>query len=195
MASISLKYKSKNGNLTAPGDVDPGAMIPIATATGTGSSGTITFSSIPDTYQHLQLRIRARSSRAAASDFIIVQLNSDTGSNYAHHQLEGDGATASASGVATTERIFIGRAPGTSVTDTNITGVSIVDIYDYVSTTKNKTTRALYGYDANGSGYTTLGSGLWQNTSAISSISVKLNIGNFLTSTTVALYGIKRAGA
>jgi hypothetical protein len=170
-----------------------GSFESIATATGTGSSGTITFTSIPSTYKHLQLRIRARSSRAATSDFIIVQFNSDTGSNYAHHQLEGDGATASASGAATQANAYVGRAPGTSVADTNIMGVSIVDIHDYASTTKNKTTRAAYGFDANGSGYSTLGSGLWQNTSAISTVSVKLNIGNFLTSSTIALYGIKGA--
>ena len=47
MASISLKYKSKQGTLTAPGDVDLGAMIPLMTTTvGSGGSSTITFSSI-----------------------------------------------------------------------------------------------------------------------------------------------------
>ena len=47
MASISLKNKSKSGNLTAPGDVDPGAMIPIATSTVSSATATVTFSSIP----------------------------------------------------------------------------------------------------------------------------------------------------
>ena len=51
MASISLKYKSKSGNLTAPGDVDLGAMIPLMTATPSGT-GTVTFSNIPQSYEH-----------------------------------------------------------------------------------------------------------------------------------------------
>ena len=47
MGAISLKYKSKSGNLTAPGDVDPGAMIPIATTALTTTAANITFSNIP----------------------------------------------------------------------------------------------------------------------------------------------------
>ena len=35
----------------------PSSYESIASATGTGSSGTITFSSIPSTYQSLQLRV------------------------------------------------------------------------------------------------------------------------------------------
>ena len=57
MASISLKNKSKSGNLTAPGDVDPGAMIPLMTTTVGTAVSAVTFSDIPQAYEHLQIRI------------------------------------------------------------------------------------------------------------------------------------------
>ena len=100
MASISLKYKSKQGNLTAPGDVDPGAMIPIATVNGTGSSSTLTFSSIPQNYEHLQIRGIAS---VGDMDDVIIQFNSDTGSNYSWHMIVGNGSSVAAySGTSTT---------------------------------------------------------------------------------------------
>jgi len=43
------------GNFAASGSI-PGSYEYIATATGTGSSPTITFSSIPQGYTHLQIR-------------------------------------------------------------------------------------------------------------------------------------------
>lgn len=166
----------------------------IATATGTGSSGTITFSSIPSTYQHLQIRWVCRSSRVSTDDGINLQFNSDTGSNYVRHQLFGDGATASASGGATQTNIPVGVATAASVAS-NIMGVGILDIHDYASTSKYKTIRSLSGDDQNNTnGIIYLRSGLWQSTNAISSISlISSSSSNWTTQTTFALYGIKGA--
>ena len=78
----------------------------IASATGTGSSGTITFSSIPGTYQHLQIRINSRNDSTDGAT-TTMRFNGDTGSNYARHYLYGDGATVSASGNATTTSMWV----------------------------------------------------------------------------------------
>lgn len=165
----------------------------IATATGTGSSGTITFSSIPSTYQHLQIRVMTRSSSTGRN--IQVRFNSDTGSNYAQHNLRGNGSTAAAAGSASTTEIEAGWI-ATSADATNVMGVSLIDVHDYASTTKNKTLRAISGLDNNG-GTTNeriyLYSGLWMNTAAINSISLISNSGNWTTASTFALYGIKGA--
>jgi len=56
-----------------------GAYESIATTTVSTSVSSITFSSIPATYTHLQLRWIARSDRAAAQDFVDIRLNSDRG--------------------------------------------------------------------------------------------------------------------
>ena len=165
----------------------------IATATGTGSSGTITFSSIPSTYASLQIRVMTRSSSTGRN--IQVRFNSDTGANYVQHNMRGNGATAAAaSGVSVTE-IEAGWI-ATSADSTNVMGVSLIDVHDYASTTKNKTLRAISGLDNNG-GTTNeriyLYSGLWMNTAAINSISLISNSGNWTTSSVFSLYGIKGA--
>jgi hypothetical protein len=159
----------------------------IATATGTGSSGTITFSSIPSTYASLHIRMFSKDSSNNQNG---IRFNSDSGSNYATHWLLGDGSTASAAALTSTNRVsYIGQSVGT----TSIGGVSIIDVHDYASSTKNKTVRALTGWDTNGSGEIRLTSGLWLNTAAVTSLSI-INLGdNFATSTVISLYGIKGA--
>lgn len=160
----------------------------IATATGTGSSGTITFSSIPSTYQHLQVRWIAKDN--IGSEFISVRLNGDTGANYARHGLRGNGATVGATGNASQTSFYgFGISNGTNTTYQN---VGIFDLHDYASSTKYKTARVISGVDGNGTGEIDLISGLYMSTSAITSISFIMTGGaNFDTTTKFALYGIK----
>lgn len=156
----------------------------IATANGTGSSASVTFSSIPGTFKHLQIRTLANDALGSQINMIF---NADTGSNYARHRLYGDGTTVAASGTATTTNMFnMAFATGTA----NIYGSSIIDIVDYASTTKYKTARSLMGWDLNGSGNLYLTSGLWMNTAAITSITLTAS-GTLTTASTFALYGIK----
>lgn len=167
----------------------------IASATGTGSSGTITFSSIPSTYTSLQIRGTFRTDAAGTSATVLnLIFNSDTTTAGAYHYLKGDGATATAGGAsATTSYGQVNDIVTRASTGTNIIGIGIIDIQDYASTTRNKTVRSAVGYDANGSGVVNLMSNLWPSTSAINSISLTLNSGNWTTATTIALYGIKGA--
>ena len=180
-----------NGSVRGYGGYLPlgpsGAFESIASATGTGSSGTITFSSIPSTYQSLQIRFFAR--KTTGTDRIRLQFNSDTGSNYAWHFLRGDGAVSAAGGATQTLIDYCGY--GLSTTD--IGGVGIIDIHDYASTTRYKTVRTFNAYDLNAAGELYISSGLWMSTSAISSITITLQAGNFATTSTFALYGIKGA--
>jgi len=163
----------------------------IASATGTGSSTTITFSSIPSTYASLQIRIIGRSDSAASAGSITVYANNDTtATNYTRHRLSCDGATVTAFGAASTST-QLGRVTAASAT-ANIMGVTIIDIIDYASSTKNKTFRSFSGHDQNGSGDVWLTSGLWMNTAAINRIDLVIG-GNWTTQTSIALYGIKGA--
>jgi len=153
----------------------------IATATGTGSSGTITFSSIPSTYKHLQIRMFALTS--AASDVYW-----STPSTSYNHTLYGNGTTAAANASAGLTYLMWSAQP----TDTYPL-VGIIDIHDYASTTKTKTIRMFNGIDKNGSGDVILESALRNSTSAISSISIVASTSNFTTNAKFALYGIKGA--
>lgn len=166
----------------------------IASATGTGSSGTITFSSIPSTYTSLQIRAMYKDvTNQGQWCQYNLRFNSDTGSNYWTHYLAGDGSAASASGFSST-RISIRYSGADSSPSADTVGVSIIDIHDYASSTRNKTVRALAGVDTNSAdGGIALSSGLWLSTSAITSITVSAALSNFTANSVFALYGIKGA--
>jgi hypothetical protein len=172
---------------------DPGAFVSIATVTSSGGVATLSFTSIPSTYVALQIRggnLQSENGTTGTYGF-GVQFNSDTGANYAYHNLTGDGATAGAGGgTAVTSANPIARYTRNSET---AKGVAIFDIHNYASTTQNKTIRSLSGCDMNGAGFIYGGaSGLWLNTAAITSITF-LGNGNWKTGSTFALYGIKGA--
>ena len=160
----------------------------IATANGTGSSGVITFTSIPNTYQHLQLRWIAKST--GSGSYSWINLNNDTSTNYADHYLYGDGASALAGADTGTSKINLYGSVSTS-TATNVYTAHVVDILDYANSNKYKTVRAFGGQDNNGSGTIFLSSGLWQITTAVSAITITANTANFSTASQFALYGIK----
>ena len=161
----------------------------IATATGTGASGTITFSSIPATFTHLQIRYLNTPSSAT---YFRVTVNGITGTSYAWHALVGNGSNPvqATGGASAGETYTLGFFSNIGTTYPN---ASIIDILDYASTTKNKTFRFFSGYDANGTGEIAVASGLFNSTNAITSVSIQTGSGNFATSSTFALYGIKAA--
>lgn len=160
----------------------------IATVTvGSGDAQTVTFSSIPSTYTHLQIRGFARSATATQLD---TTFNSDTGSNYSWHSLLGYGTGTEASGNANQSCITMEA----TTEATSVFAAYIIDILDYANTNKYKTTRNLAGFDSNGAGRVSINSGSWRNTSAITSITLTArgtNSYRFTQYTQFALYGIK----
>ena len=165
----------------------------IATVTvGSGGASVMTFSSIPSTYKHLQIRIFSRESLGTATGGIYAQMNSDTGNNYTWHRLYGDGITANAGGSSTGQPSSLAGITSTTNGSANVFVASIVDILDYTNTSKNKTIRSLTGFDYNGSGYVGLHSGSWMSTSAVTTIDIKPDSGqNWQQYTVASLYGIK----
>jgi hypothetical protein len=164
----------------------------IATATGTGSAGNLSFTSIPSTFKHLQIRYIARDTGAIDFTNFYARVNNDSGNNYARHRLVGDGSTATASGQATENQYMVGEATGASASS-GIMGVGIIDILDYASTSKYKTIRHFTGANLNGSGEVHIQSALWMSTSAITQLNFIPPSSGWATTTTFALYGIKEA--
>lgn len=160
------------------------------TTVGAGGSAYIDFTSIPSTYQHLQLRVIQRSTYAATFVGTDLRFNSDTGANYAFHYVLGGGSSASAAGYSSMTAIDSATMPAASITS-GVFGAAVIDILDYANTSKNKTVRVLGGVDTNGDGNIALWSGLWNSTSAITSIRYYAGAGNLAQYTQVALYGIK----
>lgn len=161
----------------------------IASATGTGSSGTITFSSIPQTYQHLQIRFIFAT--ATAGQNLAVRMNSDSGSNYAYHFYGSNGSATFRGAASSMTEIKLSNFQQGS--DTAYPTGGIIDIYDYASTAKTKVLRAFTGIDKNSAGDVALSSGLWNSTSAITRLDFITTITAFKTISTISLYGIKGA--
>jgi hypothetical protein len=163
----------------------------IATTTIGSDTSNVTFSSIPSTFTHLQLRIIGRSDRSNNFDTMRLQLNADTGGNYAWHTLYGDGSSAGSSASINQVYMSFDRLNG-NLAGSGTFGALIIDILDYTNTNKYKTARNLGGADNNGTGEIYFQSGLWQSTSAVTQIKVFPGVGtNFKQYSHFALYGIK----
>ena len=141
----------------------------------------MTFSSIPSTFKHLQIRCYATPSGA---NYNFLRVNSDTGSNYSFHQLTGDGSSAGSTG-GNSNLVYINNFSGGQPAS------AVVDILDYANTSKYKTLKSLGGSDSNGAGYVQFRTGLWMNTAAITSITFTVDGGSYSTGSKFALYGIK----
>jgi hypothetical protein len=171
--------------------------IATTTITASGGAGSVTFSSIPSTYQHLQIRATARTSNSDSfgTEFqVIFNDYANSTSNYAAHRLWGSGASAGASGFSSQNNATVWSASN-AIHNTSVFASFVIDILDYASTSKATTIRAFGGYDNNGStnpGYVNLSSGLWISTSAVNEV-IFNNSGTtkFVQNSTFALYGIK----
>lgn len=179
--SSAYGYRSLSGAAAGP------AFESIATVTGNGSATTLSFSSIPSTYKHLQIRAIFWDSSGGVN---TMRFNGDSGSNYSRHELLADGASVSLSGSASNNAIRVGYAPALAPGC-----IAIIDIHDYANTSKYKTVKAFSGWTyqpIDTPGQVRLNSGNWMNTTAISSITFETGSGiGYTTSTTFALYGIK----
>ncbi len=161
---------------------------------GSGGSSSISFTSIPSTYKHLQIRYMASSDSSTDGSYNVQsRFNSDSASNYTLHLIDGDGSSTSAYGAANLDHMYIGNVTSSfgGFSLANAYGVNIIDVLDYANTNKFKTTRMLNGYDINGSGKLQLISNLWRSTTAVTSISINPQVGNWRQYSQFALYGIK----
>lgn len=153
---------------------------------GALGAASMDFTSISSAYTDLLLKISGRA--AGVTDFgsILIALNS-SGTGFTNRQIVGTGSAA----VSNTGTTAVGPAPGTLITASTFNNVEIY-IPNYAGSS-NKS----YSYDAvlenNATGARTiLGSGLWSNTAAITSISITTDSGNFVQYSTASLYGIKK---
>lgn len=163
-------------------------------------SATVTFSSIPQTYKHLQLRITARSSYSYSVDDAYIQLNGDTSSAYGSHNFYGASPASSAIQVnqsQTTDAFNWGQAGGMGTDAVGQWGLAIIDILDYADTTRKKTLRSTSGMSTNSQpsagigGRVGNGVGFYNSTNAINQITIKsVGARPFNQYSHFALYGI-----
>jgi hypothetical protein len=179
------------GILASSGGGAAGSFDLISTTILGSATSSVTFdvTGLGSTYKHLQIRMTTRNSVAGTGDdYAFIRFNSDTGSNYAFHRLYGySGSVYSTAGTSITAA-RMGITPRNGETSGLFNPV-VVDILDPFSSSKNKTLRSLSG----GTGVTmNMMSGLWMNTTAVTSVSiVEGGGGNFVTGSRFSIYGIK----
>ncbi len=177
----------------AIGDFESISTVTVGTATP-----TVTFSSIPATFTHLQVRASLQTARANAPlDKVFWRFNSDSASSYSSHSLFGDGSSVTSSVENTTAISGFDNFSSAQSNSGLVFGTLILDILDYANTNKFKTTRALSGFDVNGTvsgfgGRVGLTSGNYRSTNAITSVTFTVdNAANFSVNSKFALYGVK----
>ena len=152
---------------------------------------TVTISSIPNTYEHLQLYLNQRGTYASTGLTAYLRLNGDTGTNYSGHELYTSG-----SGVGTLKSTNLGYWDLMTTGSTNPASeyvVQVVDLYDYANTNKYTTMHHWQNKTPRISFYCTHGGGTWESTSAVSSIAFSTYGANVERGSVFTLYGLKSA--
>lgn len=172
---------------TLPSGSAESSMELISTAYGNGSSTSITFSSIPSTFKHLQIRATVNLVGSSPSNLLLMQLNSDTGANYSWHQLIAANSSVTSSSGTSQNFIRLGY-PGYN---TNDFSAMVCDIFDYANTTTAKTTRTMMGVVPSSNDKIQLMSGRRGSTEAISTIKLYSSLSTAIASgTRFSLYGV-----
>lgn len=170
----------------------------IQTVLLSSTQATVEFTNIPTDYQHLQIRCFARGNRATyGTGTLAMRINNVSTASYSFHFLLGDGASVASSPGSNVTAMDLGNNSIGSTVSNSFGGV-IIDVLDYKDTNKFKTVRALGGVDINGTiagygGHVSLGSGMFQNTNAVSSIQL-LGTGSSFSLTQYSrfsLYGLR----
>jgi hypothetical protein len=165
----------------------------IASATvGSGGAANIDFTSIPGTYTDLVVYLSARSSGSFTDQNISLRFNSST-TGYSRRVLSGNGSAASSSNSASEAEMFIGDVSGSTGTS-NTFGNLMIYVPNYAGATNKSVSVDSIQENNTTAANARLIAGLWSDTAAITSLSVRLYGGgfDFVQHSTATLYGIKK---
>ena len=157
---------------------------------GSGGASAITFSSIPNTYTDLLVKVSARMSSANGSAGITFN---GTNTNYSFKYLYGSGSSA-VSGSGGSSYIDSG-VYGYSTATASTFGNSEIYIPNYTSANYKSISLDTVNENNATEAYAWMEAGLWNNSAAITSLSIVPQGGgtNFVQYSTAYLYGINNS--
>lgn len=158
-------------------------------------AASISFASIPDTYEHLLLVLMGRGNRAANDNEVVgMRFNNDSGANYHFQHLSGRNVTASASVGAGVTSADVGIIPGSTATATRPGSISIL-IPCYARTVFHKVAQSVEGSlnDASTDRFAILAANLWASSAAINRVDLLAVSNQFIIGTVATLYGYRGA--
>ena len=190
LSQTSLQNAFQKFNNTWDGVSAVGGMDSLGTVVQSTASSGATFTNIPQTYQHLQLRFFVKS-QASSNDFSLVINGVSTGTSYSYHSIKGQSGSLTYPGYASQPFIYLMKesAEFSGFTSGNIC-TGIIDFLDYANTNKGKTVKSLLGTAQNGGGFLKVTSGFYNSSSAITQLDI-VNGYNWAAGTQISLYGIK----
>jgi len=167
----------------------------VSVQTLASAAASITFSSIPGTYNMLRLVVIGASAAAAQSDQWTVQLNGDTGNHYDLETFYAAGTGTGASDGSNAQAVWISAEsdmPGANAT-AGIAGILDLTIPAYAGTTFQKVGIWRSGYydavTAITDGFVVVATESWRSMAAITSIVIATHSGsNLAAGTTAILY-------
>lgn len=163
--------------------------IKIATVTvGAGGAASIDFTSIPNTYTDLVIKASTRRDTSTGSGGLQLKFNGAT-TNYSYRRIYGTGSGAASDSNSSDTSLYVGEVGNASNTASTFMSNDIY-IPNYTSSnTKSVSADAVSENNATAA-IATLIASLWNNTAAITSISLLPAAGNFVQYSTATLYGI-----
>jgi hypothetical protein len=157
-----------------------------ATTVGSGGAANIEFTSIPATYTDLVVFFSVRNSAGGID--VNIQFNSST-SNLSSKYLYGNGSSvASGTGASSIEMVGMTKSTWTANTFGNVQ----VYIPNYASSNFKPVSVDSVNEQNATEAWEVITTGLWSNTSAITSLKLLPGTGNFVQYSTATLYGIKK---
>ena len=166
----------------------------IESTTLTGTATSVTFSSLTTDYEHLEIWMTARTdlNTTPGYDYVGVQFNGDTGSNYATQQMYGFNAAIGTERETANAQMKVRAAASDPEDALNFGGISVL-IPDYRGANVNKSCTTMGGKSAaSNNGWTNNGTGEWDNTAAITSVVLTPGAGtNFNIGCVFTIYGLR----
>ena len=162
---------------------------------GSGGSATIDFTSIPQTYTDLLLKLSVRGTVAGSHQGGAQMIfNNSTASNYSFLNLRGSGFTTPGSGSASSVAfIRVTNNHPTAGNTASTFGNSEVYIPNYTSSNAKSTSEDNVEENNTSESYAQLVAGLWSLTNAITRITLTSEATLFAQYSTACLYGISNA--
>jgi hypothetical protein len=163
--------------------------VKIATATvGSGGSSSIDFSSIPQTYTDLIVKISARNNEADTAASLRFYFNGDTG-NINVREARANNATLASYSISYAQAGYVAA----DQTDANCFGASSIYVPNYTSSNyKSSSAETVSVSNTSAQNFSVFSARLWSSTSAVNQITITSS-GTWQQYTTAVLYGIKKS--
>jgi len=159
---------------------------------GAGGAASIEFTGIAGTATDLFVMFSPRCSyTSTAARTMIMQFNSDTGANYVNKALAGTGSATSSNSTGT-DGIRLGQPAVASADTSNTFGNGSAYIANYSGSTNKSVSVDSVSESNSAAAYQYIQAGIWNNTSAITSIKLSVPSYNLLEFSTASLYTITK---